>query len=71
MDLEILSAKLGISKLELFNILRKLVTDDLSSDLKYYSEKASSSELIDYLNKTFSEEELFDKLSEELECSQD
>jgi hypothetical protein len=67
MDLEILSAKLGITKLELFNILRKLVTEDLSEQLEYYSDKANSSELIDYLNKAFSEEDLFDKLSEELE----
>lgn len=71
MDLEILSAKLGITKLELFNILRRLVTEDLSEQLEYYSEKANSSELIDYLNKAFSEEDLFDKLSEELECLQD
>lgn len=67
MDLEILSAKLGISKLDLFNIIRKIVLDDIEDDLKFYSDKAKSSELIDYLNHKFSEEDLFDKLSEELE----
>jgi hypothetical protein len=67
MDLEVLSAKLGITKLELFDILKRLVIDDLNDQLKYYSEKANSSELIGYLNKAFSEEDFFDKLSEELE----
>lgn len=71
MDLEILSAKLGITKPQLFDILRRLVTDDLNDQLKYYNEKATSSDLIDYLNKAFSEEDLFDRLSEEIECLQD
>lgn len=71
MDLEILSAKLGISKHEVFRILQKIVLDDLKSQTKFYTETAGSKELIDYLNEVFSEEDLFDKLSEELECEQD
>lgn len=71
MDLEILSAKLGVSKYDLFNIIKKIVLDDIEDDLQFYKEKATSGELIDYLNSQFSEEDLFDKLSEELECLQD
>lgn len=71
MDLEILSAKLGITKHELLLILKNMVLDDLNAQIKFYTETAGSKEYIKYLNEVFSEEDLFDKLSEELECSQD
>lgn len=68
MDLEILSAKLGITKYELFTIIKKIVLDALEAEIQFYNEKATAQDLIDFLNKEFSEEELFDRLSEELEC---
>lgn len=71
MDLEILSAKLGISKSELFDMLKRIILADLNDHIDFYSEKASSTDMINYLNHEFSEEALFDKLSEELECLQD
>lgn len=68
MDLETLSAKLGCTKMELYPIVKSMVVDIIRQEAKYYEDDASSTEMIKYLDAYFQEDELFEKLSEKLEC---
>ena len=64
--LDMLSAKFGIDKFRLSKILEQLVLEKLKSLTHYYSEKASIDELMDFLEANLTEEQIYDKISEEL-----